>query len=228
MRKNKSNTRFEIRNLIEGLNHPDYITNTYSDIGIESLAILRGVFKVDDSILGDYFAKILSKRPYLIRDKKVLDLGCGCGILGIVCAINGAKQVCFSDINPNAIRNCKINSTLLNLDNVTYNIGNLFDGIPLNDGFDLIIFNSPVIKGNPKNYLERAFIREDKLISDFYKNYSKHLNRGGIVLLPGSSEFNDHTSPLNMAKTLSLNYKIIDLEEKDDGNYKYIVLIKAK
>lgn len=59
--KSVSNSKFhtDIKGLIKDLSGPDYITDFYSDIGINSLIILSTVFRADKSYLGTYLAKFL-------------------------------------------------------------------------------------------------------------------------------------------------------------------------
>ncbi|XP_017785209.1 PREDICTED: histidine protein methyltransferase 1 homolog [Nicrophorus vespilloides] len=48
------------------------------------------------------------------KDRKVLDLGCGAGIIGIYSLLNGASNVCLQDYNPEVIKYITIPNVLLN------------------------------------------------------------------------------------------------------------------
>jgi tRNA1(Val) A37 N6-methylase TrmN6 len=216
----------DIQKLIDDLYRPGYITQRYADIGITPLIILSQVFRFDKSYLGSYLADILIHNQQLYRDKKVLDLGCGCGILGAICSKHGAGQVHFCDINPMAIKNSRINSILLDLKNVSFSCGDLFTCLPSNIKFDLIVFNPPNIPGTPQDNTQPALIREDRVILDFYKKFPCYLKKDGILILPGSSRFDGELSPLKMIKKNKLKSKMIDKREEKDGNYKYVVIIE--
>jgi methylase of polypeptide subunit release factors len=226
--KTNTHTQYnsDIEALINDLYQPNYITNAFSNIGIKKLTILSQVFKVDKSYLGNYFAQILYKNNNLYENKNILDIGCGCGILGLICSKMGAKHVCFSDINPLAIKNSKINSILLKLKNTSFICSDLFKNIPSKKKFDVILFNPPNIKGPPTDTTKAALIREDRLILDFFKNYPKYLSKKGIVIMPGSSRFDGKLSPPKMAKKYGLEFIFLDKEIETINNYKYIVLIK--
>lgn len=50
-----------------------------------------------------------------VREKTVLDLGCGSGLLGIKCLLDGAKHVVLQDFNMQVIQLCTIANLMLNL-----------------------------------------------------------------------------------------------------------------
>lgn len=215
--------RHDVSGLIKDLEGPDYITDVFSDIAVKSLIILTTVFRVDQSFLGGYFARVLGASKSLLQGKEVLDLGCGCGLLGLVCALHGAKRVHLSDINPAAVKNSRLNCLLLDVGNVTFSTGNMFDNIPRRRRFDLIVFNPPSITGTPANYPETAFMREDRVILDFSRDFPRYLKRNGAVVMPGSSRFDGYLSPINMVKRYNLSHQIIDEQFEADGNSKYVI-----
>lgn len=162
----------------------------------------------------------------LVEDKAVLDLGCGCSLLGLIYAKHNAEGVHFSDIHPPIVKNNRINALLMDVDNVSFSTGDLFDNIPTANGFDLIIFNSPAISRVPGSTSEAAFVREDRVIIGFFRLFPKYLREGGQVIMPGSSRFNSDISPMNIIRKHGLRYEMIAKENEDDGNYKYVVLLK--
>jgi 16S rRNA (guanine1207-N2)-methyltransferase len=87
-------------------------------------------------------------------EPKILDLGCGYGVIGIIIAdlIHTAK-VYMVDINTRAINLCKKNISLNNSDNVILKSGDLFQ--PFDKQFDLIITNPPIAMG--KEILHKIF-----------------------------------------------------------------------
>ncbi|MBU1200769.1 methyltransferase [Patescibacteria group bacterium] len=216
----------EIFKLVEDLSGPSYFTNAFSDIKIKSLIILSGVFRSDHSYLGRYLARMLSNN-HLFKGKTVLDLGCGCGLLGLICALNGAKYVHFSDINPTSIKNTQLNALLLGVNNCSYYCGSLFENIPTDILFDHIIFNPPSISGKAKSTSELALIRDNKVISRFYKQFPKHLIKNGSVIMPVSTRFHDELSPLKMVKQYGYKNITIDEQIEEDGNCKSIIEIKT-
>ena len=83
--------------------------------------------RVDEDVLMDGFRFFVDKRVFSpslrftfstyftgqflseVKGKKVLDLGCGCGVLGILSALRGAESVTATDNNMIAIENTKEN-----------------------------------------------------------------------------------------------------------------------
>ena len=76
-----------------------------------------------------------------LNNKKVIDIGCGTGILGIVASQLGAKSVTFVDYDEQSIKNTKANVQLnqIPLDKTRLICGSLLDNV---DGqFDIILAN---------------------------------------------------------------------------------------
>ena len=89
-------------------------------------------------------AFVLKNLRPLLKGKKICDMGCGPGIVGLFSLKNGASQVVQADINPLAVENAKKNNELnkLNTDKITTYESDCFDNIP-KTVFDLIVFNMP-------------------------------------------------------------------------------------
>ncbi len=112
--------------------------------------------KIDDG------TKLLAEKMIVNERDKVLDLGCGYGVLGIVAATLTKNKVYMVDINKRACKLAKLNSS--NLKNVIVLNGNMFD--PVKDKkFDVILLNPPQTAGKKicikmiaesKNFLKKS------------------------------------------------------------------------
>ncbi len=132
---------------------------------------------------------------YLLADEvnryafgKVLDLGTGSGIQGIVAAKNGC-EVTFSDIDTNALECARKNSALNGVGGKFVN-SDMFDGI--NEKFNTIIFNPPYLISERKDHVALdGGMKGRDYIERFIRSYKEHLLEKRAVLLLESS-FNEY------------------------------------
>ena len=103
---------------------------------------------------------MLSQVKFTDEDK-VLDLGCGYGVVGIVAAkIIGVEHVVMSDISENAISLSKKNAALNGVSGVSILLSDGFRNIHDN-GFTMILSNPPYHTdfSTPKHFIEKGFNR---------------------------------------------------------------------
>ena len=107
-----------------------------------------------------------------LKDKSVLDIGTGSGILSIASSIAGASEVTAVDIRD--VRDeVELNASLNGLTNITTVVGNILeDATGVNPSYDWIFIN---IGGE-----------ETKMFMDFIK---KHINKDGKLLVSGLVEW---------------------------------------
>lgn len=75
---------------------------------------------------------------------KVLDLGCGSGVVGIMLGLQpGVGEVVLTDIDPKAIESARINAEWLGLTHYRLYQGDLFGAVPPGEKFDMILFTPP-------------------------------------------------------------------------------------
>ncbi len=125
---------------------------------------------------------------------KVLDLGTGCGILGIL-ATKRAERVLGIDINPHAVRCAKANAKTNEIEGKMDLVrGDLFQSLKSDEKFDLILFNPPYLptpeRESEGGWLEKAWSGGPsgrKVMDRFLFEAPKRLKEGGVLLLTQSS-----------------------------------------
>jgi uncharacterized protein (TIGR00730 family) len=108
----------------------------------------------------------------LSKGKKVADIACGHGTMGLVAIKNGAKHVVQVDINPAAVKNARLNAENLGVSNkLDIYEGDTFEPLAYRyqKYFDIIFFNPP--------FHRDAANKDDKLMYAFYTQG----NEGGIL-----------------------------------------------
>ncbi len=127
------------------------------------------------------------------KSETVLELGTGCGILGILAA-ERASAVVSVDINPFAISCAKENAKLNDLQSKIYYVqGDLFTPLNASFKFDLVIFNAPYLPANEEemeSWIGRAWAGGStgrQIIDCFITEAPKYLKDKGKVLLMQST-----------------------------------------
>ncbi|MGM0580072.1 MAG: 50S ribosomal protein L11 methyltransferase [Bacteroidota bacterium] len=122
-----------------------------------------------------------------LQAKRVLDAGCGTGILAILAAIKGAEKVEAYDIDEWAVENTNENFSLNSIDNSKFNVwkGEV-QSIPQERVYDLILAN----------------INKNILLADI-QYLQKHIKKDGFLMLSGFYE-NDIQDILNECDKFSL------------------------
>jgi len=95
------------------------------------------------------FADFAIRRP----GGRVLDLGCGQGLLAVLAAEQGGRVIA-ADLNPRAVAFAAFNAALNGLDNVTCVHGDLFAPVA-GTSFDLILANPPFVISPDATFLYR-------------------------------------------------------------------------
>lgn len=103
------------------------------------------------------------------QDKKILDVGCGTGILAIMAAKRGASQIVATDIDDWCIENSSENFSLNELNNIQLIKGEI--GLVQEKEFDIIIanINKNVLMDQIGEYSARLVANGSILLSGFYK-----------------------------------------------------------
>ena len=77
------------------------ITILYQNKPVFDVAVPKGVFNPYGGIAAQAFMSGILSGLVDVKGKRVLDLGCGCGVIGLCCILKGSKKVVFSDLHPN-------------------------------------------------------------------------------------------------------------------------------
>jgi len=156
-----------------------------------------------------------------IREKRVLDLGCGTGMLGIASLLCEAEHVTFVDIDPDALEVCK--STVVELTEEDESIGeyeffntSVFEFIPEQPP-DIIVTNPPFGTKNNEHVDLQFVLAALNMIDEDGAIFSFHKRSTGDGLVKNVRKENPkaHGEPLAHIKwTLPKTYSHQMLESK--------------
>ena len=148
----------------------------------------------EDSFL---FESVISKYS---KNKSVLDMCTGSGILAKKALESGAKSVSAVDINKEAIKEVKSKG-------INAIKSNLFQKVK--GKFNLILCNPPYLPKNEREDKQSSLAttggkKGDELILKFLKQAKEHLEKNGIILLLVSS-----LTPMDKINKLLVHEKLI-------------------
>src|SRR5215216_1789195 len=159
LRLNRFNSRYAVRSIVylllavlfastsQGDEFGGQKGEFYSNMLNQKLVVLKGVFtpiEAEKQVL-----PYMKGQSHLFKDKTVLDIGTGSGIIGLYAAQLGAKKVIATDISEEALSCARLNAKNLGFDSVieTRLVKppdiTAFSVIKPDETFDVIISNPP-------------------------------------------------------------------------------------
>lgn len=110
---------------------------------------------------GELLARTVAASPLAEPSKqRALDMGTGTGVGAVFLARRGWRVVAV-DLNAEAVRCARINVLLNRLeDRVEVRLGDLFEPVA-GERFDLVLFNPPFFRGEPKDLFDLAWRATD-------------------------------------------------------------------
>jgi release factor glutamine methyltransferase len=190
------------------------------------------VFVVDENVYEpaeDSF--LFAENLKLHAGERVLDMGTGCGILGVVSA-EKASAVVAVDLNPYAVRCAKENAALNNVrSKMAFVQGDLFTSLNETAKFDMILFNAPYLpadENEPASWLDLAWsggASGRQVIDRFLSEAPNYLRQAGRVLLMQSTLTNI-SETISKFDEYGLNARVV--AESALPFFEKITLIEAK
>jgi release factor glutamine methyltransferase len=120
------------------------------------LTVRPTVFHPRYFIASEYFSRFVTQLD--LRDRSVIDIGTGSGIIALSAARAGAANVVAVDINPHAALSARENAATHGFgDRVSVLCGNLLSALSPRAQFDVILCNPPFFSGEPIDLADRAW-----------------------------------------------------------------------
>lgn len=146
------------------------------------------VFSPKNTISTKVFLDYISSLD--LKNKKVLELGCGSGIISVFCASKKAK-VAASDINKVALSSLKEVSKNQGFD-IDCVYSNLFNNIDYIN-YDYIFINPPYYPKKPKNIEEQAWFcgKNFEYFEYLFQQLVKNISQNTLIILSEDCNLNE-------------------------------------
>lgn len=159
--------------------------------------------------------------------KSFLEIGCGCGLVSLFAAFQGAKKIVAVDINKEAVENTRLNLELYKFANIEVFYSDVFKNVK--EKFDSIYFAAPFHGNKPKSKLEYGVSDPNyRALRLFMSGARKHLKKNGEVIIGFSN-----TGDVKLLESLIIenNFSIVKRHHHDRNGwtaYLYILRQKSK
>jgi methylase of polypeptide subunit release factors len=152
------------------------------------------------------------------KNRKILEIGAGCGAISLYLAKYWRAEVVASDISADAIAAVEKNAAANGVKIRTIQ-SDLFEGIDEGD-FDLIIFNAPLIDKAPENNVERYSLCDPggHITRAYLQQAGRFLKRSGMAIVSISSN-----SAYEALDDVDLRLKVVGFELSYSGFWWAIV-----
>jgi len=174
---------------------------------------------------------LFAENLHVNKGERVLDMGAGSGILGIIAAKQACEVVAI-DLNPHAIRCAHQNAKLNGVNNkMNFVQSDLFSALTNFACFDLILFNAPYVpseEGEADFWLGRSWaggITGRQVIDSFISQAPQHLQKTGRILLLQST-LTDVAATITKFNSCGLNAEAV--ATRSMPFFETIVLLKAQ
>lgn len=163
---------------------------------INGFLVQKGVWDPTSVSAYYYSSYLFYNNARLFAGKTAIDMGTGSGLMGLVMALGGARNVIFTDISSAAVANAQANIDKFNIQDKSLAVlGDLFEKI--SNKADFIVFNHPFFVGNSNSNdsITTSMLDSGELIKRFLSEASLHLNPGGVVMMPFSNKAGEINDP---------------------------------
>jgi len=199
----------------------DFVITPFGE-KLPNFFVKKGVWN-PNIVSARHHAAYMFYHNHLFRDKKVLDIGCGTGIIGIIMAKYGASNVVMSDISRVAVLNTNKNMKKYGFINAKGVESNLFEKIT--GKFDCITFMQPYFANEPPkgDTISSSMLASPDLIKKFLKEAKGFLSKRGIIVMPSFSLAGDLNNPAIVGKEFGYKIKTPFLAKSYTGLQKGII-----
>jgi len=149
-----------------------------------SVLVPRNVFNPYKGIAANKLIELILCGQIQVENKRVVDLGCGSGVIGFACIHTGSSSVLFTDINPN-IKPLAKNPLFRNVD--VMKVQNLLEG-ERDESYDVVIMSTPTNMA-AQDYeihydsFEAAIFRRENFLLEVIEQSARCLIPGGELTL---------------------------------------------
>lgn len=165
--------------------HEIYVELSGQGDGLKGFLVHEGVWNPAVASSRYHASYLYYNNLRLFAGKTAIDVGTGTGLMGLVMALNGAKNVILTDISFAAAQNAQANIQKFSVDNNALVFrGDLFEKVPVKA--DFIVFNHPFFGGEPSpgSTIAASMLDSGELIKKFLQKVPEYLYPGGVIMMP--------------------------------------------
>lgn len=150
--------------------------------------------------------------------RKILEIGAGCGAISLYLAKHWGAEVVASDISPVAVESIRRNARANDVE-IKAVQSDLFEKIE-ERGFDLIIFNAPLIDKEPESSVERYSLCDPggQITRAYLREAGRFLKKSGMAIVSISSN-----SAYEALDDIDLRLRVVGFELSYSGFWWAIV-----